>query len=318
MSKTATRKRSAPSAKNGAPRQKRKNPQPLAWYQRVGMTAWIVAGLVAAMVVFALMSRSSDAPPEGPTTLPVVGADLHSLVLDPTDPARLFIGSHQGVSVSSDGGDTWEVVRSLDGSDAMGWAFADEEILVGGHPGLYVSSDGGETFEQRNEGLPNTDVHALGAGEKVIYAGIAGAGTFASTDSGRTWEPRSAEVGGAFIGRILVDPADDDHLIAPDMQGGAMESRDGGRSWESLGGVEGAMWVSWDPSDIEVVVVTAVGSAARSRDGGRTWDALEIPAGASIVEFSPDGPETLYAAVHEDPEARVWISTDDGETWDQL
>ena len=77
------------------------------------------------------------------------------------------------------------------------------------------------------------------------------------------------------------------------------------------------MWVTWDPSDTDDIIVTATGSAQRSVDGGQTWDVVDIPAGASIVEFAPDNPDTLYAAVHEDVEARVWISTNDGETWEQ-
>ncbi|HYN36097.1 MAG TPA: hypothetical protein VEV82_03890, partial [Actinomycetota bacterium] len=177
---------------------------------------WVIGLGVVAIVLFALRSGSADAPAPGVSvTNPVVGADLHSLVVDPDDPETLYIGSHQGVSISSDVGKTWEVVESLNGADAMGWAFTDEAILVGGHPGLSVSIDDGVTFEQRNEGLPSTDVHALGAGREVIYAGLAGVGTFASTDGGKTWEERSKEVGGGFMGRIVVDPSDDDHLVAP-------------------------------------------------------------------------------------------------------
>ena len=317
MSKSATRTRPAPSTKKGGSQRKSKKAPPNPWYRRVGMTTWVVATLVAGVVIFALLSRGNDVP-EGPSALPVVGADLHSLVIDPTDPSRLFIGSHQGVSVSTDTGGSWEFVDSLDGADAMGWAFTDDAILVGGHPGLYISTNGGETFDQRNEGLPNTDVHALGAGDGVIYGASPGAGFFASTDGGDTWALRNEEVGRGFMGKILVDPTDPDHVIAPDMQAGAAESTDGGKTWDSLGGVQGAMWVSWDPTDTDDIIVTATGSAQRSTNGGETWEAIEMPAGASIVEFSPDDPETLYAAVHEDPEARVWVSTDDGETWEQL
>lgn len=315
MAKTATRTPD-PSKKKG-PQRKRKRAQSKPWYQRVGMTTWIAAGLVVGIVVFALLGRGSDAP-EGTSAVPVVGADLHSLVVDPSDSSRLFIGSHQGVSTSTDAGETWKVIESLDGADAMGWAFTDEAILVGGHPGLYVSTDGGGTFEQRNEGLPNTDIHALGAGDGVIYAASPGAGFMASTDGGETWTVRNERVGQGFMGKILVDPQDADHVIAPDMQAGTAESSDGGTTWDSLGGVQGAMWVSWDPSDTDDIVVTASGSAQRSTDGGETWDAIEIPSGASIVEFSPEDAETLYAAVHQDPEARVWVSTDDGERWEEL
>lgn len=316
MSKTETRNRPTPSTKRGAPQRKSKKAQPKAWYQQVTITTWIVAGFVAAIIIFALLSRSTDAP-EGSGALPVVGGDLHSLVIDPGDPSQLFIGSHQGVSVTPDGGGSWKVLESLDGADAMGWAFTDDLVLVGGHPGLYVSTDGGETFEQRNEGLPNTDVHALGAGGGVIYAASPGAGFFVSADGGKTWSVRNEEVGGGFMGKILVDPNDPDRVIAPDMEAGAAESVDGGKTWDALGGVQGAMWVSWAPDDTDDIIVATTGSAQRSTDGGETWSAVDIPTGASIVEFSPGDPETLYAAVHEAPQARIWVSTDDGETWEQ-
>ena len=281
-----------------------------------GWLAWAVGLAVLAIVLIALRPGQTDTPAPGVALpKPVVGGDLHSLVVDPEDPDRLYIGSHSGVSVSTDGGETWEVIESLNGADAMGWAFTDDLIFVGGHPGLSVSTDGGATFEQWNEGLPSTDVHALGAGDDVIFAGLAGVGTFASTDDGQSWEARSEEVGGAFMGRIHVDPADDDHILAPDMQQGAVESTDGGRTWDVLGGVQGAMWVSWDAKDTEHIVVTTQGSAAESIDGGKTWETLDIPEGASIIEFSPHDPQVLYAAVLEAPEASIYVTEDGGDTW---
>ncbi|HWC14760.1 MAG TPA: hypothetical protein VG929_09205 [Actinomycetota bacterium] len=249
MSKSPNR-RPMPVTRKGGAQRKSKKAQPKLWYQRVGLATWIVAGLAVVVVMFALLSRGDDVA-EGPRALPVVGADLHSLVMDPTDPERLFIGSHQGVTASTDGGDTCEVVDSLDGADAMGWAFTDETILVGGHPGLYVSNDGGDKFEQRNEGLPNSDVHALGAGAGGIYGASPGAGLFASTDGGETWTVRNEDVGRGFMGKILVDPDDPDHVVAPDMQAGAVESRDGGKTWDPLGGGQGAMWATWDPTDTD-------------------------------------------------------------------
>ncbi|MGH2775243.1 MAG: hypothetical protein ACRDJT_07415 [Actinomycetota bacterium] len=296
------------------PGSRRKPPPP--WYRRYTWLPWAVGLVALAIVVVALRSGQTDAPAPGvAVSKPFVGGDLHSLVVDPTDLDRLYIGSHQGVSVSNDGGETWEVVESLDGADAMGWAFTQDSILVGGHPGISVSTDGGKTFEQRNEGLPSTDVHALGAGDEVVYAGLAGVGTFASTDGGETWEPRTEEVGGAFMGRIQVDPSDDHHLLAPDMSDGAMESVDGGRTWNALGGVPGAMWVSWDPDDLDHIVVTTQGSAAESTNGGESWEPFEIPQGASIVEFSPQDPRVQFAAVLEAPEASVYVSQDGGDTW---
>ncbi len=296
-----------------------RNKAPSPWHERFSWLPLAAGLLVLAVVFVALRSGGSEGPPAGATSSqPVVGADLHSLVIDPSDPDTLYVGSHQGVSVSSDGGESWEVVESLNGADAMGWAFTDGTIYVGGHPGLSVSTDRGKTFEPRNEGLPNIDIHALGAGGGVVYAASPGAGFIASSNAEESWEIRNEEVGGALMGKILVDPQDPEHVVAPDMRAGAVESRDGGRSWKALGGIQGATWVSWNPSDADEVVVVAVGSAARSSDGGKTWDTMEIPPGAGIVEFSPDDPDTLYAAVHDDPNARIWISEDGAKTWEEL
>ena len=316
MAKSQTRAKPSKKRPQARPKSGPRKKQQQPWYREYIWLPWVVGLVVLGVVVIALLPGPTDAPaPGAAVSNPVVGGDLHSLVVDPDNPETLYIGSHQGVSVSTDAGETWEVVESLSGADAMGWAFSDDAILVGGHPGLSVSTDGGKSFEQRNDGLPSTDVHALGAGDEVVYAGLAGVGMLASTDDGQSWEARSEDVGGAFMGRIQVDPLNDEHLLAPDMAGGAMESTDGGRTWESLGGVQGAMWVSWDENDTDHILVTTLGSAAESIDGGETWEPLEIPQGASIVEFSPHDPDLLFAAVLEAPEASVYVSRDGGDTW---
>lgn len=314
MAKTSPRPKSGKAAGDGTSRSNKKPSPP--WYQRYSWLPWVVGVGLVAIVLIALRSGGADAPAPGESVAnPVVGGDLHSFVVSPDDPETLYIGSHQGVSVSSDGGATWEVIESLNAADAMGWGFTDDAILVGGHPGLNVSTDGGETFALRNEGLPSTDVHALGATGDTIYAGVAGAGLFVSTNGGSSWEAGSERFGGSFMGRIQVDPSDDQHLLAPDMQAGVVESTDGGRTWEPLGGVEGPMWVSWAPGNTQRVVATSQVGAVSSTDGGRSWEPLEVPQGASIVEFSPHDPEVLYAAVLQAPEAKVYVSRDGGESW---
>ena len=316
MARTQTRSKPSHKGPQGKKSARARKKQPVPWYREHTWLPWIIGVIAVGMLLFALRSGGTDAPaPGGSAADPVVGSDLHSLVVSPDDPDTLYIGSHQGVSISTDGGKSWVVIESLTGADAMGWAFTDDAILVGGHPGLSVSTDGGKTFESRNEDLPSPDVHALGAGDNVIYAGIAGTGIYASTDGGVSWEARSEEFGGGFMGRIQVDPADDDHILAPDMGSGAVESIDGGRTWEPLGGVEGAMWVSWSTADTDHMIAATQGEAVLSTDGGANWEPLEVPEGASIVEFSPHDAAVLYAAALEAPEASVYVSEDGGDTW---
>lgn len=272
----------------------------------------VVAAVALGAVVAFLALRGGG---ESESGRPFVGSDLHSLVLDPADPSRLYVGGHDAVAVSGDGGGTWERVETLDGADAMGWAFLSDRVLVGGHPGLWVSEDRGRMFELRNERLPATDIHALGAGGGVVYAGSPEIGVFASSDEGRTWEVRTRDVGQAFMGTILVDPRDPERLVAPDMRAGAVESTDGGRTWRALGGVPGAMWVTWARDDPDRLIVSGMGEAAESADGGRSWTPLEVPESVQAVEMSPDESRLLYAAAHEGTAARVWFSRDGGATW---
>ncbi|MDQ3991945.1 MAG: hypothetical protein M3245_06535 [Actinomycetota bacterium] len=262
----------------------------------------------------ALITFLSDGGREAGGAEPYVGGDLHSLVVDPTT-GRLYVGGHGGVAGSDDQGRTWRQIDSLDGADAMGWAFTDGAILVGGHPGIFASTDGGATFEQRNEGLPATDIHALGSDASTVYAASPQVGVLVSHDTGAGWEVVTEGAGQSFMGRILVDPAEPDHLIAPDMQGGAVESIDGGTTWSSLGGGGGAMWVSWEEGDPGHLIVSAMGSATESTDGGATWNPIEVPEGASIVELDPSDAGVVYAGVHDGESAIVWRSDDGGRTW---
>ena len=273
---------------------------------------FVVAGLAAAAVGVVIAALGGDNP-DGAAARSggVTGGDFHSLVADPTTSGRLFVGGHQAVSVSTDGGGTWARVEALDDADAMGWAFADDSVYVSGHPGLNRSTDGAATFRTINDGLPDTDAHAFGASETTMYAAGPGLGVVASTDGGKTWSARTGEAGQSFFGRILIDADDDQQLIAADANAGAISSTDGGRTWRSLGGPPAAVWVSQSG---DTVYVSGQGFA-KSSDGGATWTDIDLPEGASLVEADPTADDVLYAGVHRGQEVEVWVSRDGGDRW---
>lgn len=243
-----------------------------------------------------------------------VGGDLHTLVIDPANPQRLFVAGHQAAGTSTDGGRTWSQVPSLQNADGMGWAFPGDTVWMGGHPGLRRSVAGGD-FEPAGGELSSSDVHALGGADGVLYAASPARGLLASTD-GQSWDVRSAEAGQGFMGAIVVDPDDPEHLLAPDMQAGVAESRDGGRTWERLDSPGMAMSVTTVGGSIDDLVVAGNGQAARSRDGGQSWEPIEVPEATMVVASAEDG--SLYAAVLDGDVARVSHSTDDGATWELL
>lgn len=244
----------------------------------------------------------------------LTGGDFHSLVADPSTAGRVFVGGHQAVSVSSDGGISWSEVGALANIDAMGWAFnGGGEVWIGGHPGIVSSSGNMETVQARNGGLPDSDVHALGGAGKTLYAAGPGIGLLRSTDDGTTWTAASTTIGQSFFGRIAVDPDEPKHIVGADPGSGVFASVDGGVTWKQLTATP-ASWVS-SPDGLDTLYASGVQAAMRSTDGGATWSPLPLPEAATIVEADPTTPRRLYAGAHDGERVRVWSSVDDGATW---
>ncbi len=272
-------------------------------------------GLIAGFVVLVLLAlvgswalvrelTSSD------TATAFVGDDLHAVTQDGD---RVFVSGHSGAAYADRPG-AWRSISTLDGADAMAWSVGRSDIIVGGHQGAFRSTDGGMTFAPV-AGLPVTDVHAVGTAGSTAYFASPTGGFYSSKDSGVTWEQVN-QMGGSFMGSLLVDPDSPSAVLAADMLQGVVRTSDGGRTWTVLGGIEGPMGLNWNPSDHQQIVVTASRDAGISLDGGTSWFALPIPAGTGSVTFDATG--RLLAAVLTGRTATVMTSNDLGATWSPL
>jgi hypothetical protein len=310
VARASTRNRQAVRrSPRGRPPAGRPAPQ-AGWFAR----HWYWAGVAVVAAGVVALAASGGGTDEGGVG-GLTGGDFHSLAVDPTDPQRVFVGGHQAVSVSSDGGATWEEVDSLRDADAMGWALVGDDVYVSGHPGLNESTDGGRSFERVNQGLPHTDVHAFGGTDEVLYGASPAVGVFAGQVG--DWEVRTEGAGQSFFGRIVVDPADDQHLFAADAAVGVAESHDGGRNWQLLdSGLPAAVWMSRGGDGLEALVASGPEGAVLSTDGGASWDALDLPEGVTLVEAVPGDSDLLYAGRHNGSRVQVYVSQDGGETWD--
>jgi photosystem II stability/assembly factor-like uncharacterized protein len=277
-------------------------------WARWGAVIAVVLVVVAGISV--ITTGGNDAGKPSPAA-PEVGGDLHTVTMIGD---ALYVGGHEAVAVSHDGGRRWQPVDSLKGADAMGWALTPDALLVGGHPGLFRSADNGASFAKVTGSAAVPDVHALGGAGTTVYLGSPQAGLLASEDGGNTWQVRNAQAGRSMMGSILVDPKDPTRLIAPDMSAGLTASSDGGRTWKPMGGPSRVMAAAWNPTDTRQIIAAGMSGGARTNDGGGTWQQIQLPVGTSAVTYDASG-STVYAGVLDGQRARVYRSTDGGATW---
>ncbi len=269
------------------------------------------AGLVAIAVAVALVASRGGGSGKASTGLPET-PDYHSLLVSPTDPQSLLLGTHQGLYASSDGGRTWRF-DALSGNDAMTLARpGSKTIWLAGHQAFKKSTDAGVSWQDvRPSGLPGLDIHGFAADpsdQSTLYAAIAGQGLYRSRDGARSFAAVSKDVGGNVMALAVMR---DGRVLAGDLRQGLLVSRDSGRSWSEVLAAQ-VMGIAVSPGDPKRVLA-AGGGIALSTDGGRTWrPVLDLPEGAGPVAWAPSDSGIAYAVGFD---RMLYRSADGGESW---
>jgi photosystem II stability/assembly factor-like uncharacterized protein len=313
MTKTKKKSRGRPAAPRPVqtPRKQEAGRCVPRWASGLG-TVLLIAALAAG--AFLLAKEQAQSGSEGPAAasggLPNT-ADYHSLLVAPSDPAHILLGTHAGLYESIDGGLNWERV-ALEGQDAMNLARSEgETVWTAGHNVLAKSADGGATWSDvRPDGLPSLDVHgfAVDPRDGTLWAAVAGEGLYRSTDGGESFAFVSGEVG-ANVMALAVTP--DGRLLAGDMQQGLLASENAGRDWRV---VEPAavMGLAINPDDPAVIIGAGEG-ILRSSDGGATWEQiLPLAKGAGPVAWSASDPDVAYVVGFD---RTLYRTQDRGGSW---
>ncbi len=225
------------------------------------------------------------------------GLVLHTIVVDPDDPEKVWVGiSAAGVFATEDGGVTWQRRNDLaqtHGDDA-GDAQDHPAAATDGHIGFCVHHL--ERATGRDDVLYQQNHH----------------GVWRSSDGGRTWHNITAGLPSTFGFPLWVHPRDPRTIwtlplngdmegrFPPDAAAAVWRSRDAGASWEAQrdGLPQEACFftvlrqaMSGDRQDpAGVYFGTNTGSIFASSDEGGTWDeiARHLPTVLAVEVHEPD------------------------------
>lgn len=312
-----------PVAKSATRRRVKRRPaeiqdEPVRNPRWVGAVTWVAIGVVAAFLGLWFAKRQAEAPAEQ-VAAPATGLphtpDYHTLLVSPTDPDWIVLGTHAGLYESTDGGRTWQK-GPLAGNDAMNLVRArGGRIWAAGHNVLVASDDGGRTWSQvRPDGLPGLDLHGFAVDPKNderLYAALAGEGLYSSADGGRTFTQVSEEVGANVFG-LSVAPSG--RVLAADPTSGIRTSTDGGKTWRTVL-AEPAIGVAVNPLRPQTVVATGRGIFL-SRDGGENWQTVRVAEGGfGAVAWAPSDARVGYA-IGGGP--TLYATRDGGESWQSV
>ena len=157
---------------------------------------------------------------------------VYSVSTHPDTPLRIFVGTGQGLFVSSDGGESWERNERAPAEVIVNSIAQDpgspDLVLLATNQSLYRSTNGGRTWVRRGGGLPNGDYTSVvinpGNPDEVMVAEYQQGGVYRSSDKGYWWdrmdEKLNANLPTSRVWTLTFDPFQKDRVYAGSFSSG--------------------------------------------------------------------------------------------------
>ena len=259
-----------------------------------------------------------------------------SMVIHPTEPSTVYIGTQTGVFKTTNGGRTWTAINNGLGNNRNVTSMvinpsapATLYLTIGGFQsgnGVYKSTDSGATWVLRNTGINHNELLSLAivpSAPNTLYLGVAfccvpGSHIYKTTNGADNWEliPDAPPLVPASI---VVDPLNHATIYVADAvtPGAVYKSTNSGSTWQKFDVVinSAVRWVAVSPHTAGLVFANTDQGVFKSVDGGANW--TQLPNRFGKIYFDPVSPTTVYllsTASFSSP-LGVFKSTDTGQTW---
>ncbi|MBI3788881.1 MAG: T9SS type A sorting domain-containing protein [Ignavibacteriales bacterium] len=251
---------------------------------------------------------------QGPGTITAIETDSSG---------NLYCASY-GICRSTDNGTTWQYFgyEQLNIGTSSLTINRTGEIFVGTFgKGIFYSTDRGVSWKQTNTGIAKMYIGAVSSNSQGdIFAGTSNNGVFRSTNHGMTWS-KTGDIGNKWVNCVTI--GSDDYIFAGTSLGGVFRSGNNGQNWEhNHNGMP-------DDERVRVIAINSIGHVYAGSDGhglfrsktyGQNWERVPLldSTATGIFALAINSLGHIFAATFQAGLTRLFLSSDDGNSWTQL